>query len=265
LEALQLQLVVRKICSDAELAATDKCEDRLTDEQRKLFSGQTHYYQLTKRTTKYRICFSRAPLAEAIDLSWLGLSDAEQKYINTMKSDEIKANIVAPKAFCGPPPTGKTSGPKVAYAGAKAFRIAAEFVDLDRTERPADTSDVLNISIKLRSTEQIIYYLGQIARHELGMGRFADISSEAKIGKCEKVFEIPISVDGRTCARLFTVSRARLSPAISFDYLGSTYYVPISATGEDRSGQVMEIATQILNVNKSSKDFPAPSVIPVVQ
>jgi hypothetical protein len=35
-------------------------------------------------------------------------------------------------------------------------------------------------------------------------------------------------------------------------------------TGHDRSGQVLRILTQLLALNRSAKDFPTPSIVPII-
>ena len=58
--------------------------------------------------------------------------------------------------------------------------------------------------------------------------------------------------------------RALGKVAISTSYEGEDYYVDVDPTARDRSAQVMELALELLALNTSAKELPAPSILPVI-
>jgi len=132
----------------------------------------------------------------------------------------------------------------------------------------------LSLQVKPRSTEGIIYYLGEIARCELyGEDR----------PPCKKTQTPRVGVTYRQCLDpttnkevedvLFKVAlhprdppesaeqRARL---IRVDWAGKPYAVTMDPNACDRSGQVLRVLTQLLALNRAAKDFPAPAVVPII-
>jgi hypothetical protein len=70
--------------------------------------------------------------------------------------------------------------------------------------------------------------------------------------------------------RLFEVhdrakdSDVRDETSITVKFAGRDCAVSIDPTGQNRSGQVLRVLTQIVALNRSAKDFPAPAVVPII-
>jgi hypothetical protein len=159
---------------------------------------------------------------------------------------------------------------------------------------------VVSFQLQLRSTEGIIYYLGEVTRRHLypEPGKFPEESQP-------RIIKVPTQVpdgampqrpcqgdaSGRAqqsdlvypndandptgttrgnassyyCDDIFVVEQSPGSAFISVSYDGDNYGLP---QGSDRSGrtyQVLELAKQILAVNTSAKQLPATSVVVISQ
>ena len=115
--------------------------------------------------------------------------------------------------------------------------------------------DGREISLKVRSVEGVIYYLGEIARLDLGLldGNRVyppTIRGEHYCGGKNILFHLETG--------------SGQDQSISTSYGGSEYHVNVDPRGCDRSAQVMELVMELLALNNSAKDLPAPSVIPVI-
>jgi hypothetical protein len=159
---------------------------------------------------------------------------------------------------------------------------------------------VTSFQLQLRSTEGIIYYLGELTRRHLypEQGKFPD-ENQPRIIKVPT--QVPdgamprIACDGESsgrsrhteliypndkgdpsgasrgpassyfCDDIFVVDRGTSDAFIAVSYDGSSFGL---ASGSDRSGrtyQVLELAKQILAVNTSAKQLPATSVVVISQ
>jgi hypothetical protein len=168
-----------------------------------------------------------------------------------------------------------------------------------KTVMPFADMHVTSFQLQLRSTEGILYYLGELTRRHLypEPGKFPDESRP-------RIIKVPTQMpdgampkapcdgesSGRTrhddliypndakdptgasrgnaasyfCDDVFVVDQGA-GDFISVDYDGDSYGL---AQGSDRSGrtyQVLELAKQILNVNTSAKQLPATSVVVISQ
>ena len=118
------------------------------------------------------------------------------------------------------------------------------------------------LQITLRSVEGIIYYLGEIAREELGL--------QTRIGTGAPVppFTPMIRVD--VPPQSYSQSLFRIEPVgagtqtLTAVFQGTRFGVRLSPSGDDRSTQVMELVLEALALNNSAKDQPAPSVITIL-
>lgn len=96
-----------------------------------------------------------------------------------------------------------------------------------------------------RSTEGVIYYLGEITRHQLS-------------GPDQTVM-----VRGGGDRPLFVVHRGLVAGALTqVTFMGQTY--AIAADNEERTTQVLSLLTQLISLNKSAKDLPATNVFTIV-
>jgi hypothetical protein len=99
------------------------------------------------------------------------------------------------------------------------------------------------VFIRTRSTEGLIYYLGEIARRQLGLGA---------------------PEPGAWDPGVFTIKPGPGRPtAIAASYEGKDFHIDVDSTGADPSSQALELVTALLAQNNSAKDLPLPSVIPV--
>jgi hypothetical protein len=121
------------------------------------------------------------------------------------------------------------------------------------------------LQVEPRSTEGVIYYLGEIARCEMSVDKTA-ACVKPTIAATSRAPGAPDDV-------LFTVnsgdaSRPSLNESdansVAVNWAGFRYSVPIDPTAQDRSGQVLRIVTQLVALNRSAKDFPAPAVVPII-
>ena len=97
--------------------------------------------------------------------------------------------------------------------------------------------------VRTHSTEGVIYYLGEIARLQLGL------VSPAPGDFDPGVFHLKEGSGG--------------VGTISASYEGKDYHIDVDPTGADRSSQVLDLVTELLAQNNSAKDLPASSVISV--
>ena len=141
-----------------------------------------------------------------------------------------------------------------------------------------------------RSTEGILYYLGEIVRRNLAPEHAAtrviirtkvgtelrDIS-DATIAPAPKrspmscrsaIFRDTASMRGIPCSceNIFVVNEGPSvgNNVISVSYNGVMYSVPHDRETGGRSSQVIELVKQVLNLNTSAKQLPSTTVISVV-
>jgi hypothetical protein len=159
---------------------------------------------------------------------------------------------------------------------------------------------VTSFQLQLRSTEGIIYYLGELTRRHLypEQGKFPDENQPRIIKVPTQVPDgamprIPCDGDGvgRTrhtdlifpnekgdptgasrgaassyvCDDIFVVDRGSGDAFISVSYDGGSYGLGSGSDHSGRTYQVLELAKQILAVNTSAKQLPATSVVVISQ
>lgn len=114
------------------------------------------------------------------------------------------------------------------------------------------------IGINVRSVEGVIYYLGEWVREEVeGIGgsvkpppTIKDKNERCGKGARDILFHL-----GQGMGQ---------DRSISTSYQGKDYHIDVDPTGCDRSSQVVELVLELLALNNSAKDLPAPSVIPIL-
>jgi hypothetical protein len=140
---------------------------------------------------------------------------------------------------------------------------------------PVRGNETFLVQVQPRSTEGIVYFLGEIARCDLRLD---------KLSVCDvpKVY-VPYRPEGQSREDiLFAVSSTKVAQPsakesgeaapekdpppqfIDVDWSGQRYTVLVDPTAVDRSGQVLRVVTQLLALNRSAKDFPAPAVVPII-
>jgi hypothetical protein len=155
---------------------------------------------------------------------------------------------------------------------------------------PVDQFRNAHISMKFttRSTEGILYYLGEIVRRQLkpefasarvikakaGLNYGAypmqdcddqpDISDIVALERGARFYhDSQISV---ACQSIFVVNEGPSigDSVVSVTYNGAVYSIPHSRETGGRSSQVTELVKQVLNLNTSAKQLPSTTVISVV-
>jgi hypothetical protein len=116
------------------------------------------------------------------------------------------------------------------------------------------------LTLVLRSTESVIYYLGEIAREEL----------LHPYGAAEPAFTPAIDYrygDNGQIQRssaLFQIAKTPCADTLTTSFHGACYGVTTDPAAADRSTQVLSIVLETLALNTSAKDQPAPSVISIL-
>jgi hypothetical protein len=115
----------------------------------------------------------------------------------------------------------------------------------------------VSMYIVVRSVQQILYALGEIARAELGL----DPDLHLPPGKDD-----PFHPTLADLLRVNTLSSGTLPGAddIATLYDGKRYWVGIDPRGRNRSTQVIDLVGQMLALNNSAKDLPAPSTLTLI-
>jgi hypothetical protein len=113
------------------------------------------------------------------------------------------------------------------------------------------------IGFHVRSVEGVIYYLGEWVREQVesigGIANQAPTIAD-KSGRCREASNI-----------LFKLEQGGgQERSISTSYQGKDYHIDVDPKGCDRSSQVLELVLELLALNNSAKDLPAPSVIPIL-
>ena len=221
------------------------------------------YYRLEKKSTSYRFCFdgNSADVGQPIDDTGLTMNAAlvcgAGANVRALAPLPVQGAKGAPQQIHALVfgPLGGAPAPKAPAGIGTHAATSRSLPGHERTSSPgpaaASAAAGQELTMTARSVEQLIYYLGEIARVQLGL------SGPPK--PCPMV----ASGAGPTC--LFRVSAGPApSGAISAAYDGTNYAIAVDPAGNDRSSQVLELVSQLLALNNSAKDLPAPSIIPVI-
>ncbi|MER9026513.1 hypothetical protein NKI01_28965 [Mesorhizobium sp. M0815] len=110
------------------------------------------------------------------------------------------------------------------------------------------------INIRTRSVEGAIFYLGQMVRNQWGMG-----------GSGQNLFQIPHGGNTQPYTVFKLDKGLRPNNLINVWYKGQVYGIARDPAGlKDGSSRVLQLLTDALNLQSSSKDVPAPSIITLV-
>ncbi len=113
--------------------------------------------------------------------------------------------------------------------------------------------------VSLRSAEAVTYYLGEVLRQQLCLdadGRCRDPVSRLVMVRSDAHDDPPTP--------LFEAAMRAPRPhdLVAVRYMGQT--ICVAGDKADRSAQVLTILGQLLNLNKSAKDNPAPNIVTLV-
>jgi hypothetical protein len=188
------------------------------------------YYRVEKRVLSYRFCFDPSRTHRGAPPLEPGMPK------------------LAGAALCGA--REREQGAKPGFSAAQSYSQQSGIHALQ-----TGAEDEGSLSFRVRSVEGVIYYLGEWARSELGLGEPAATPIVTYTNPQGEAGENILFQIGRGTGRGSSIDTA---------YQGSDYHINVDPTGHDRTSQVMELVTELLALNNSAKDLPAPSVLPVI-
>jgi hypothetical protein len=103
-----------------------------------------------------------------------------------------------------------------------------------------------DLEVETRSVVDIIDFLGRIVRYKTPL----------------KVYTQPEGSDETVIFQ--GLEQAPPGPSISATVDGNTYYIKVNATSDDMSSNVIQLLSELIALNSSAKDLPAPNVITVI-
>jgi len=231
--------------------------DRLTNHER--------LYRVQKESSEFRYCFNEEPekdeskhwrkrealpedasLADRVRFAHIPASLICHDRIpeDFKASDESKAESQKPD---------NAQIPLKPKAGGKSFTFQLS------------ESKAFTIEVQPRSTEGVIYYLGEIARCDAGIDSHS-VCTKPTIHVTYRETpddEILFEVDRET-KPISHLSAEYEDGYIKADWADYRYSVKMDPTGINRSGQVLRVLTQLVALNRSAKDFPTPSIVPII-
>lgn len=161
-----------------------------------------------------------------------------------------------------------------------AFRATNKVPVRDKNGLIVSQKDnLVTLSIYTRSTEGILYFLGEVVRHEL----YPDVRIQP--GQQHRILQIKIEKtsyrqyperpcnllgqgydDSYVCEYLFVlnIQPSLTTAAASVSYQGTRYWVPNDPIEAGKTMHVLSIVKQLLAVNTSAKSLPQSSVISII-
>ena len=247
--------------------------------------GVTQYYRLISTSAVPRLCFDPAG---AMGIAEPGVIAGINAYLHRNYALSDRYSLVdlsiPPSAYCGRYniPGGD--------AGIDATGDSTTATPLEITLQAATpslqglpssaTQMKFRVVITTRSVEQILYYLGEWVRGEMGLDGAAQPLPQISTGigvPDEQIAEAPVAgapADGGvnmlagTNDILFQVQPGDACtdtlPSVHVGYFNRDYCMQIDPSARDRSSQVMEIVSQLFALNNSAKNLPSPNVISVL-
>jgi hypothetical protein len=244
-----------------------KCRGWLSEKDAERLGGGEAFYRLVKETPTYGICFDRvAGAANSGNLESAECEDVRQKKTkNTPRLYEFFVPGGSPAQAATE--KGKSEGKGKGKGKGKEEPVSFTF------------------GFEPRSTEGIIYYLGEIARcylrHDPNFKQ-SDLSGGDQFRGCHAV-EIEVDDSNATTELLFRLNSGNTGndeaatdrgmqsvplphsgSRMTVNWSGAKYWVDVDSSGRDRSASVLRILTQMVALNQSEKSLPAPSVVPVL-
>lgn len=217
-------------------------------EQWRLLEAKLQLYRVQNEKKDYRLCFDE-PLHEEF-------TGGQPRSLTI--TDRIAYAYIPPKLIChsrlAPDYKPKKEDPKFNPAGGLELR-------------DGNTGDPFLVRLQRRSTEGIVYFLGQIARCTTLLDTQPACDEKPKILVSyyrKSGLEQDILFDmKRGATRRFSRGEAN-QETIEVNWGADGYSVHMDPSAQDRSGQVLRIVAQLLALNRSAKDFPTPAVVPVI-
>ncbi len=242
-------------------------------------------YRVQKSEKSFEFCFAPWTLANA------GAPQAGAVAQATAEAETVadaRKSVATSGLACGKGPLAPEAGPGSDTGTEAQPRSPGLRLDLDMwaglrqklaelQKRSGDRFDAarpLTFELAPRTTEGVIYYLGEVVRRQ----------TEAEFGQPERRVMIPYGPPNRLipldacdpaavkpdddkyhCEPLFVVDTAGGSGAfVSVTYDGAHYAIPSDRREAGRTYQVLDMVTQLLGLNKSAKDLPATSIFTLI-
>jgi hypothetical protein len=254
-----------------EKSKPDSCPEGLkglpSESRSALMNGQ-QLFRIQKETTDYRFCF---------DVEFHKDTELEKVKPELMAGEDLATKVkrakVPEKLICHKRLPDDYTPPKESD-DARSKGHSWSLKDAGRN------NERFTLQVQPRSTEGIVYFLGEIARCSAQL----DLVNSACNPLPTIHVDYPLQYD-----TLFAVSKSKTRQSspdqpeqphsqndvpvgkdtttdqfVVVDFAGVRYSVKIDPTAKDRSGQVLRILTQLLALNRSAKDFPAPAVVPII-
>lgn len=272
-------------------------------------------YRVDKTEKEAEFCFERLGLDRATELrsDALKLMDgprgcpkdksagAEATNSTTASPPSGSGNATAgPSRGNGPQSPGaeKPGSEKYVILGSRLGEVLKELAEKSclagapSTERKCDLPSAgIDFAIPVdsldffpRSTEGVIYYLGEVVRRQLYPDQLKDEPVPPRVvmikygwlpgqipltgGTCPNQ---PVQHDSQRCEPLFKISDGTVSgSSVAVDYNGQHFALPedndrhTRETTVGRTYQVLDVVTQLLALHKSAKDLPVTSVFTVI-
>jgi hypothetical protein len=276
--------------------------------------GET--YRMEKKASLFRLCFATA---DGIPSDWIGRPDSamfcghfnQRLFTPARRDGQSTAAAECRPHLAGPRPAALGEGytsQGVHMDGSAEFRgihLSPEFLkridDFQRRQGAVNddalfpveafTGAIISIKFYTRSTEAILYYLGEVTRRRL-FTEFGDVPRTMEIktgirhgamplgdcddneGRAERHDLIYLSPRKRRLGppggRYFCDNLFVLDPVdgpgdhvITVAYDGKTFGIPRDPRVAGRTLQVLELTKQLLALNTSAKQLPATSVISI--
>jgi hypothetical protein len=250
------------VAVDAEACSkkADSCPegmDGLSADLIARLKNKEHLYRVQKETADYRYCFNEDP--ESDDrTTWKRQIEPFQPGL----AAKIRRAHIPPKLICSSRVPKDFKMPEDKKPNTKPLRASDSSLSLYAAE---NLDDQFTVEVQPRSTEGVIYYLGEIARCDFNLDPNSVCTPRPTV--LVKYRHPPAE------ETLFAVSRfkptQRLSAesesgSIEVDWADYRYAVIMDPAAVDRSGQVLRILTQLVALNRSAKDFPTPSIVPII-
>lgn len=203
--------------------------------------GAARQFQVTKSSSSYRFCFDRS-------------TANYYRNLQPATSAALHQNLVA---LIGPGAIASLAcGGKADEAG-DAAAAAHKGTGKKRAKPAIAPAPAVGLDITIRNTLGIIYYLGEIARGQLGLAR----SNGSVLPGPTLLFRGP-NADAREY--LFRIRRGSGDPTLSVAYDGTSYTIAADPGTGDHSSQVLDLVEQLSALNSSAKDLPSSNVVNLV-
>jgi hypothetical protein len=208
-------------------------------------------FQLTKKNNKWRFCFE-ASVPKPVD------------HTNITSYTPLRERL---EPFVLKPVYKPNGEPAISMLVRRDinFVCGAKPTKKNPVSSGAEIQVITNIKFRPRSVEGIFLFLGELTRTQLGLDSGVPTPLEDRNGRPDKQRNLKPYSPLRGPEYLFSVESRPPSSygEISATLAGVPYTISIDPSGTDASSQVVQILTDLLALQSSAKNLPAPNVIAV--